>query len=664
MKKFAAIGLLVLATVAIGYSFSEYFLTASMNAPAASEVAFSKPDKTMKAFASAEALKAHFKKIADAEEKRRRESQRAAGNTTTASKSAMPSPSSPGSFDGAVTSEAKAKDDGKEEDSITNNQHAGVDEGGIVKVHGEHLVILRRGRLFTVRVGSNSLAPVSAVNAYAPGVNPSNDWYDEMLVSKNTVVVIGYSYGRGGTEINLFDINERGGLAFRSSYHLRSNDYYSSRNYASRLMGDKLVFYTPQYISYYGDPMQRFPAMRKWHKEATNGEFRPVVSATRVFKAERPAGSEETPNSSSALHTVTVCDLAARDMTCNGTAVLGSPGRIFYVSSRSVYVWTTEWNYRGNRSSTASMVYNLPLDGAAPSALGVAGVPIDQFSFLESDDDHLNVLVRSDGYGEGMWGSERTSGDVALFRTPLEDFNDGSVAAPRSNYRNLPDVQGYTLQNRVVGDHVLYGAGNSWGRQKTTDGSNLYAVNWKTGGTSSLYLDHSVDRIEQMGGDAVVVGSNGADLYFTPIDLKTMPVVRQSFVRKNASQGETRSHGFFYKREDDENGLLGLPIARQGRAGYRQLVEDSAAIVFIRNNGLRFDQIGELGSRSTSTADNCKASCVDWYGNARPIFLRGRIFALLGYELVEGRLDDGDLRETRRINYSNGTTKTGSTTEE
>ena len=36
------------------------------------------------------------------------------------------------------------------EESVTNMQTAGVDEGGIVKVHGDHLVILRRGRLFTV----------------------------------------------------------------------------------------------------------------------------------------------------------------------------------------------------------------------------------------------------------------------------------------------------------------------------------------------------------------------------------------------------------------------------------------------------------------------------------------------------------------------------------
>src|SRR4051812_6527242 len=55
---------------------------------------------------------------------------------------------------------------GGEAESVTNTQTAGVDEGGIVKVHGDYLVMLRRGRLFTVSVAGGGLAPVSAVNAY------------------------------------------------------------------------------------------------------------------------------------------------------------------------------------------------------------------------------------------------------------------------------------------------------------------------------------------------------------------------------------------------------------------------------------------------------------------------------------------------------------------
>jgi hypothetical protein len=61
-------------------------------------------------------------------------------------------------------------------------------------------VILRRGRLFTVRVGDRDLKPVSAIDAFAPDISPSGAWYDEMLIAENTIIVIGYSYARGGTE--------------------------------------------------------------------------------------------------------------------------------------------------------------------------------------------------------------------------------------------------------------------------------------------------------------------------------------------------------------------------------------------------------------------------------------------------------------------------------
>src|SRR5207249_3426333 len=53
-----------------------------------------------------------------------------------------------------------------EADSVTNVQHAGVDEGGIVKVHDDFLVVLRRGRLFTVKIGDDQLKPVAVLDAF------------------------------------------------------------------------------------------------------------------------------------------------------------------------------------------------------------------------------------------------------------------------------------------------------------------------------------------------------------------------------------------------------------------------------------------------------------------------------------------------------------------
>ena len=555
------------------------------------------PRKTLKPFASEQELKALLDTWAE-EGRRRQEARRSYGaSADSLAKSAAPASAAA--------------------ESITNVQHAGVDEGGIVKLHGEHLVILRRGRLFSIE--SSSLKPVSAVDAFGPGVDPRGAWYDEMLISGSTIAVIGYSYARGGTEIGLFDISRSGDLSYRATYHLRSNDYYSSRNYASRLIGSKLVFYTPLYLNpWRGNPYDQLPAMRKWGA----GEFRRIAPATRIYRSDEQLD----PWQGMALHTVTVCDLAKRDLDCESTAVLGPAGRVFYVSPTSVFVWNVK-----------SAVFRIPLDGGAPSALKVAGSPVDQFSFLEGGDGFLNVLVRAHGRGEAMWSSEMRGGELALLRVHLGRFSDGRDSATRESYQPLP---GHASQNRFVGQYLLYG-----GQRQ------LFALRYVDGSTFGLPISHAVDRLEALGDDAVAIGSDGRDLHFSSVRLVPYPVVAGRYSRPNANQGESRSHGFFY---DERQGLLGLPIIGGNHRTMRhQLRQSSASVLYVKNQSLSFAEIGTLdASAGANTNDGCRASCVDWYGNSRPLFIRSRVLALMGYELVEGRLDGDGIVETRRINFS------------
>src|SRR5437588_567463 len=278
--------------------------------------------KTMRSFASEDKLKAYLKQIA---EERKREAQRATKNGAADNMA----PAAPATGLAQASEATKSKDE-----SITNTQHAGVDEGGIVKLHGDHLVVLRRGRLFTVAIGDNTLKPISSVDAFGPDIDPRYTWYDEMLVSADTVAVIGYSYERGGTEVGLFRIDRAGNLSYRSTYHLRSNDYYSSRNYASRLIGSKLIFYTPLYLNPYAtDPFAQFPAVRKWHKGATPAEFQRIVSATRVYVPEGKLDSTY----GLAVHTVTGCDPPHQDFKRFATGGIGAAGRGVFVSPGAVF---------------------------------------------------------------------------------------------------------------------------------------------------------------------------------------------------------------------------------------------------------------------------------------------------------------------------------------
>ena len=616
-------------------------LILSLLLSAGSHAADTAARKTLAPFASEQALSNYLQQLQarQAALLQERQKQQQSLQRATAQYMAAP-PAAPAPMAAEVA--AKSAD---ATESVTNVQTAGVDEGGIVKLHGKHLVMLRRGKLFTVAVGGNALQSVSSLDAYAPGSDPSGSWYDEMLIDGDTVVVIGYSYSRGGTEIGLFDIAANGKLAYRATYHLRSNDYYSSRNYASRLIGSKLVFYSPLSLDLHrGDPFGGFPALRRWRPGAVPSDFKRIAPATRIYRTDE----DLEPGNGVTLHTVTVCDLAQRDMRCEATAVMGPPGRVFYVAGQSVYVWTT-------RRGSDSGVFRIPLDGTAPSALKVAGAPVDQFSFLESADGHLNVLLRAEGQGDAMWDGKRGRGELALLRVPLASFSDGRDSAPASSYRALPGGGGDGLQNRYVGQYLLYGNAGNGGRRKADQAwprQPLYAVRWADpGSVQSLDLPHGVERIEALGNDAVVIGAQGRDLHFSSIRLGAQAAIATRYIRADAAQGESRSHGFFYKPQTVNEGVIGLPIlGADERPG---LNRPSAFVLYLRKSGLQLTELGALGARpGPAPEDGCRASCVDWYGNARPLFLQGRVFALLGYELVEGALKDGQIREVRRISYA------------
>jgi len=515
--------------------------------------------------------------------------------------------------------------------SITNVQTQGVDEGDIVKQHGDFLVVLRRGRLFTIRIGANELKPVSTVNAYAPDADPSGTWYDEMLISDNTIVVIGFSYSRGGTEIGLFDLDTQGHVAYRATYQMRSNDYYSSRNYASRLIGHQLIFYSPLYVNPYGDdPFVNFPALRRWHKGTTPADFQRILPANRIYRSATDIDSE----GGVTLHSVSICDLDAPTMECRSTAVLGPSGRVFYVSNDSIYVWTTSWR---NKSANSSSVFRIPLDGGVPSGVRASGSPIDQMSFLQRD-GYLNVLLGRQSNGEGMWAANGQTGQLALMRVRLSDFGDGSGTVPGENYRALPaSGPSYGIQNRYIGDWLLYGSHSS---------NVAHALRFAAFGTvDDVRLNHPVERIDALGTDAILVGSQAADLHFTSVSLNDEAMPASTFVQANAAQGDQRTHGFFYRADSTTEGVVGLPIVRNNG--------EAAAVLFLRNRALQLSKFGSLESRAKASVDDaCKASCVDWYGNARPIFIGKRIFALLGYELVEGRVDTDSIAERERANFT------------
>ena len=347
--------------------------------------------------------------------------------------------------------------------------------------------------------------------------------------------------------------------------------------------------------------------------------------------------------------------------------MLGTWSRTFYVSRSAVYVWTGEAEgWRGDRSHrVAGQLYRLPFDWTRPGAVPVSGGPVDQFSFAEDAGDRmLRVVLRGEGAdgnpGDAMWGAEFSSGDVGLLSVPLSAFGNGSVRLPPAAVRELPQVEQGQFHNRFAGDWLLYAVSQYWGG----GGENaVHAVPLDGGEVQRLKLAHSITRFDVMGSDAIAIGptpggrGREGGLGFTALSLGNRVGIEDVYRLPAAGEGETRSQAFFYRPDPGSpggvSGTLGLPVSRalQGRAA--SFLGSGSAIFYLRRDNRRFSPAGELvAETSRAVDDGCIASCVDWYGNARPIFLGTRVFALMGYELVEGRLEGGRISEVRRVDFS------------
>lgn len=555
--------------------------------------------------------------------------------------------------------EAAASTDAAAE-SITNVQEAGVDEGGIVKAAGDYLVVLRRGRLFTLST-AGGLRAVDSIDvpppgAPAPKTSWDGSWYDEMLVVGDRVVVIGYSYEKQGTEILRFRLAPDGQLSFEDASRLRASDYYSAENYASRLIGNELVLYNVRYLWRIEDPMDALPAL----SDETPGRPRTTTVLARPEDVFIDPDARPSDPDFSALHSVTRCDLTAPRLDCEATAILGPESRTFYVSTEAIYVWTTAWvRDPAPNSRPPATVYRMPLDGGRPQAVRASGAPLDQFSFREDRRrGRLEVVVQSDSGGDAMWDRERREGSVALLSLPLDRFGDGSRAARPGDYRPLPDLprDSWQRQNRFVGDHLLYAADRPSANGEDERSGVLVAMRVDDGRTQSFDLATPVSRIEALGPDALIVAGGAQALTLTAVELNgRRPELGARYAVPNAGESESRSHGFFFRPDGRgaAEGLLGLPMERfVALDSHRRPTRGGVEMLFVRRTAGSLRPAGALSTGRGVGEDFCRVSCVDWYGAARPIFLRGRIFALMGYELVEGREEDGQIREIARLDFT------------
>jgi len=545
--------------------------------------------------------------------------------------------------------------------SITNNQEPGVDEGDIVKQYGRFLIVLHDGRLFSIDTGAapGAMSLIDRVDVYrSPELGT---WYDELLITDDRLIVTGYDYRTDASELALFRIDSSGVITHDATFFLESDDYYSSENYASRVVDGNLVLYTPLYLTDRDDddPLE-FPRLRRWTRAEGYSEWQPLFAPTDVYL---PIQRTVDP----VVHAVSVCPLAEGAFRCRSTGIIGPSSREFYVSPEHAYLWVSSeqdlYDYvddcRGDRPRRdarpiPAALYRISLADGGATAVFTSGVPKDQFSLDARDRQFLALL---------WWipGDCVPDEDYPLryARIPTGAFSSTPTSLPRDHYYALPIPSGSGIENRFTEKYLVYGGSDGRWAAYWDDGdypaTDLIAVPVDApDALTTVPLLHSVERVEVFGDNVVVDGyrGNAPGLNVSTIDLRRRPQVGDSAFLDRVLESEGRSHAFNGLADADGGGIFGLPTVFRQLSRYRD--EGSNIHFFTVEPTLDIRVAGYVApDPSAMGADyECEVSCIDWYGNARPIFMNDRVFALSSVELIEASFINGQVRERQRVSLT------------
>ena len=568
------------------------------------------------------------------------------------------------------------------DESITNNQEAFVDEGGIVKRMGDYMIVLRRGKLYSVHI-DEALTKVDELSVQRDNWK-HEAWYDEMLAEDGRIVVVGYSYDVSATEYLFFDINAAGELSRGDVVLVSSSDYFSEQNYASRLVDGNLVFLIEdipitEVVSDEGLSDAERPLINV-HAASVNengemGEVYPLFATHEIY-------APLTSDGDISATTVAICPFSERPLTCSATSILGGYTSESYASRNAYYLWMVgdEWDlpiesmsdkelehyaWHGYLDRSAdervSALYRIPLDGGPVGVIKLKGQPIDQFSFKERGNS-LNVVTRVTSDKSWYFSPVYGTGTTYYSSIDLDRFDSGIDELADYDYVELADDDSGEWLNRFIDDKLVY-VFNPWDTEDDTELSRIRVFDTVTQQLiNDLDIFAYVEQLQAVGEHALLIGYTDEDeLFYASLSLENDGRgIVDSIEVGGYDLSESRSHGFFFKKLS-QGGVFAIPAdleSGDGRSwkkvgGMAYEREPITKMLYTHMaDDLTMETAGELSGSDKvvwSLSADCEVSCADWYGSSRPIFWGGRIFALMKYELVEGRLVDGEVREVQRV---------------
>lgn len=573
--------------------------------------------------------------------------------------------------------------------TITNNQTTGVDEGDIVKQIGDFLVVLQDGRLFSVNLQPDGAPGLEFADRLDVYLDPDRRvWIDEMLVTGNRIIVTGYSYEDDASELTVLEMDAAGQFVRLGSFLISSSDYYDVDNYATRIVDGQLVVHMPYLVSDMDSlDSDSWPTLRRWTSEDSQPDNRrQLFDGREIYRPVLPI-IEPT------IHTISVCDLGRGNragLDCHTQAFIAGPSSELYVSGEYAYLWTGG-SWEGQNADDLPVqgrhctmretltpdqtppagIYRVSLETGELAVVGTRGYPVDQFSFAESHGLLRSFVALVDPHCAYDDLNDRVF-DHAILQASLISIPDRAFSTrfrevSANRYTALPGAEsGVGLENRFTDTHLVYGwsvlePGNApWWDETARKPAQMVMVPLEDpSNTSNLALPHSLLRLETIDTGLIATGYvHREGLSVSYLTTEGGFQLAASALLADRLETEGRSHAFNFTRRADGSAVLGLPTERVPGPAFRAWWRSTAsALSFLRlDEEAGFTALGTLEPIDRDTAEHpdyeCEVSCVDWYGNSRPIFTQGRIFALLSTEIVEGGLSGDRVKPTRRVDLT------------
>lgn len=548
-------------------------------------------------------------------------------------------------------------------DLITNNQEAGVDEGGIVKKMGPLLLVLRQGVLHVIDTGAPGHERFELLYSHSVVADDSRDdlYYDEILTFNGGAILLGFNFARNAAELFVFRLEASGALEPRGRWLLAVDDYFSGNDSGARIRDGELVLS----LSFPADSLLE----GNWPFAARVGADGEPIEATRVdLLAPDDLQVLDGLGAYPQVYAFLRCDLGGllqQRLACQRNAAVANADASIYIAADGIYLadysWTKQaWGRRDfdpwvarwtqpEPGDYVSRVLRLPQNPAqAATIVATTGLPNGRFGFKES--------------AEGLYliGSERVSEHTQrnlLQHIPFSRFR--SRAAGRAPAEIRASIEGDIAFMRFDHASAWLALEESPGEDRKDDDyqpgtRQLQRVPLDGGPIQSVPLPAPVERIELLSEHVLLLGS--AYGKGEAQEMRTVLVRRDNGAvgplgrwRGMAADLSSRSHSFNSARLDDGTELAGLPVfapAVPGDAERHPEEQIEDLLVFRRKD----DALALAGRVDMQhIASDCDLDCYAWYGSARFFAFGDRLFTLSGELLKELRIDRDQLRETGRL---------------